>query len=249
MSVRNLIGSGMQNKNMPAVMSHNVLSGTKCGSYRPRILLALSLASCSVCAWSQTQLATVYGTITDPTGAVIPGAEVTIVNQSTGLKRGTLTDMMGQYRLAGLPTGNYALRTEREGFQTQVREAIELTSASEVMINLLLPIGTHPEQVTVSANVTGIDNTTSTAGGLLAEQSLTGLPINGRDLFNAAILQPGVAPTPSSAPSLLSSGKADQVSIDGMRPSWTNVLIDGMDANDPVFGYSPAGASGLFLGL
>src|SRR5437660_11335282 len=59
----------------------------------------------------------------------------------------------------------------------------------------------------------------------------------------------GVAPTPSTAPSLLSNGKTGQVSINGMRPSWTNVLIDCMDANDPVFGFSPAGASGLFLGL
>ena len=49
--------------------------------------------------------------------------------------------------------------------------------------------------------------------------------------------------------SLLSSGNAGQVSINGMRPSWTDVRVDGMDANDPVFGYSPAGASGLFLGL
>jgi hypothetical protein len=73
--------------------------------------------------------------------------------------------------------------------------------------------------------------------------------LNGRDLFKAAILEPGVAPTPSSAPSLLSNGKTGQVSINGMRPSWTNVLIDGMDVNDPVFGFSPAGASGLFLGL
>src|SRR5262249_2367231 len=91
--------------------------------------------------------------------------------------------------------------------------------------------------------------TTSTVSGLLPVLSLTELPINSRDLFNAAALEPGVAPTPSSAPSLLSQGKAGQVSINGMRPSWTNVLLDGMDANDPVFGYSPAGASGLFLGL
>src|SRR4030095_12591126 len=69
------------------------------------------------------------------------------------------------------------------------------------------------------------------------------------DVFKAAVLEPGVVPTDSSAPSLLSSGKGGQVSINGMRPSWTNVLIDGIDANDPVFGYSPAGASGLFLGL
>jgi hypothetical protein len=63
------------------------------------------------------------------------------------------------------------------------------------------------------------------------------------------MLEPGVTPDPSSAPSFLSSGKAAQVAINGIRPSMTNVLIDGMDATDPVWGNSPAGASGFFLGL
>ena len=62
-------------------------------------------------------------------------------------------------------------------------------------------------------------------------------------------LEPGVASDPSSAPSLLSIGKAGQVAINGIRPNMTNVLIDGMDATDPVWGYSPSGASGFFLGL
>jgi hypothetical protein len=156
---------------------------------------------------------------------------------------------MGQFRIAGLPTGNYSARVEKEGFQTQVREGFAVTSASEIMMNLSLSVGDLHQQVTVSADFPTIDNTTSTVSGLLPEQSLTELPLNGRDLFKAAILEPGVAPTASAAPSLLSAGKAGQVSINGMRPSWTNVLIDGMDANDPVFGYSPAGASGFFLGL
>ena len=179
---------------------------------------------------SQTQLATVFGAITDPSGAVIPGAAVTVVNQSTGLKRTALTDMTGEYRLAGLPTGNFTLRIEKEGFQTQVRQGITLTSAAEVKVSLSLAIGGRQEAVTVGANATPIDNITSAAGGRLAERSLTELPLNGRDLFNAASLAPGVAPTPSSAPSLPSSGKAGQVSMNGIRPSWTNVLIDGMDA-------------------
>src|SRR5262252_1828543 len=212
-------------------------------------LLALSLALFSSCAWPQTQLATVFGTVTDASGAAISGAQVTLLNQSTGLKRDAPTDLLGQYRIAGLPKGNYSARVEKEGFQTQVREGISLTSACDTMMNMSLTVGDLKQQVTVSADLLTIDNTTSAVSGLLPQQSLTELPLNGRDLFNAAILEPGVAPTESAAPSLLSAGKAGQVSINGMRPSWTNVLIDGMDANDPVFGYSPAGASGLFLGL
>ena len=224
-------------------------AGAKRVSYRPCILSAALAALFSVGAWSQTQLATVSGTITDPSGAVVPGVSVTIVNQGTGLKRSALTDTAGEYRFAGLPTGIYYVRLEKTGFQSQVRQGIELTSAAEVKINSQLAIGDLSQQTTVSANVAAIDNTTSTVNGTLPDQSLAELPLDNRDLFSAVTLEPGVAPNPSSAPSLLSSGKSGQVAINGIRPNMTNVLIDGMDATDPVFGYSPAGASGFFLGL
>src|SRR5215467_1609107 len=212
-------------------------------------LLALSLALFSSCAWPQTQLASVLGIITDATGAVVSDAHVTLLNKSTGLRRDASTDLSGQYRVTGLPTGSYSARVEKEGFQTQVREELALTSAAEFIMNLSLTVGDLKQEVTVRADFPTIDNSTSTVGGLLPEHTLTELPLSGRDLFKAAILEPGAAPAPNSAPSLLSAGKGGQVAINGMRPSWTNVLIDGMDANDPVFGYSPAGASGLFLGM
>jgi hypothetical protein len=148
----------------------------------------------------------------------------------------------------GLPTGRYTVRIDKEWFQTEIREGIAISVAAAVAINLTLQVGRVPQQVTASADIPTIDSTTSTVSAAISERSLTELPLNGRDLFKAAILEPGVNPTPSSAPSLLSNGKTGQVSINGMRPGWTNVLFDGMDANDPVFGFSPAGASGLFLG-
>src|SRR5215472_4268386 len=212
-------------------------------SYRPGVLLALTLVLHSVSAWPQTQLATVFGTVTDPTGAVIAGTDVTVSSTSTGLKRVGLTDLKGEYHVAGLQPGIYTVRAEKEKFQTQVREGIPLSSGASIAINLSLKVGAVPQNVTVKADA-AIDTTTSTVSEATAERSLTELPLNGRDLFKTAVLQPGVAPTPSSAPSLLSDGKAGQISVNGMRPTWTNVLIDGMDANDPVFGFSPAGASG-----
>ncbi|MGC2644645.1 MAG: carboxypeptidase-like regulatory domain-containing protein, partial [Candidatus Sulfotelmatobacter sp.] len=223
--------------------------GAKRALYRPCMLSAALAVVFSVGAFAQTQLASVSGIITDPSGALVPGVSVTIVNQGTGLKRSGLTDTAGEYRFAGLPTGNYSLRLEKTGFQSQVREGVELTSAAEVLINSRLVIGNVREQTTVSANVAAIDNMTSTINGLLPEKSRTQLPLDNRDLSSAVALDPGVAPNPSSAPSLLSNGKAGQVAINGIRPSMTNVLIDGMNASDPVWGYSPAGASGFFLGL
>jgi hypothetical protein len=216
---------------------------------RPGAMSILLACVLSAYAWPQTEVATVFGTVTDPSGAVIAGAQVTILNQSTGLKRVSSTDSTGQYRIAGLPIGNYSVRVQKEEFQTQVREGVTPTSASSLTMNFSLAVGSHPQELTVRGDVNEIDSTTSTVSGLVTQQSLTELPLNGRDLFKAAVFAPGVAPTPSSAPSFLSNGKAGQVSVNGMRPSWTDVRIDGMDANDPVLGYSPAGASGLFLGL
>ena len=211
-------------------------------------MLALSLALYTASAWTQTQLASVFGTVTDPTGAVIVEAHVTVSSINTGLKRVAITDIRGEYHVAGLPPGVYTVRAEKEKFQTQLLEGITLTSGTAIAVNPSLRVGTVPQDVTVKADAS-IDTTTSTVSETIAERSLTELPLNGRDLFKTAILERGVAPAPNSAPSLLSNGKASQVSVGGMRPSSTNVLIDGMDANDPVFGFSPAGASGLFLGL
>jgi hypothetical protein len=211
--------------------------------------LVLLLVLLATCAWSQSQLAILSGTITDPSGAVVPGVSVTIFGQSTGLKRSALTNTAGEYRFAGLPTGDYSVRIEKTGFYAEVREGIALASGSESVINFSLIVGDLRQQVAVNANAGGIDSPTSTVSGLVAEPSLTKLPLNNQDLFSAVALEPGVAPDPGSAPSLLSSGKTAQVAINGVRPSMTNVLIDGMDATDPVWGFSPAGASGFFLGL
>src|SRR5215471_6233182 len=225
------------------VMICNVLGSPERTSNRPCILLILSLAYFSASAWPQTQLATVFGIITDRTGAVIPEAQVTVSNINIGLKRVALTDINGQYHAAGLPPGTYTVRAEKEKFQTEVLAGITLSSGAAIAINLSLRVGTVPQEVTVDAEA-AIDTTTSTVSSAIPERILTELPLNGHDLFKSTILEPGVAPTPSSAPSLLTDGKAHQVSVNGMRPSWTNVLVDGMDANDPVFGFSPAGASG-----
>ena len=123
--------------------------------YRPYIALLVLAVFLSVVAWSQTQLATVSGAITDPSGAVVPGVSVTIVSQGTGLKRSALTDTAGEYRFAGLPTGYYSLRIEKTGFRSQIREGVELNSAAEVRINPQLAIGDLSQQTTVFANVPG----------------------------------------------------------------------------------------------
>ena len=116
-------------------MVANFSADTKCVP-TACLRLALSLAFFSVCAWPQTQLASVFGTVTDPSGAAIAGAQVLIVSLGTGLERKALTDTAGQYHFAGLPAGNYSVRVEKERFQTQVRQGVTLTSAFGVTLNV-----------------------------------------------------------------------------------------------------------------
>src|ERR1044071_2155915 len=86
-------------------------------------VITLLLAVSSAPAQSQTQLASVFGTIMDASGALVSDARVIIFNKSTGLKRDASTDLNGQYRVTGLPTGTYSARVEKEGFQTQIGRA------------------------------------------------------------------------------------------------------------------------------
>src|SRR5215472_8711458 len=124
---------------------------SKHGSQRWSIFLILLLAFYSPSAWPQTQLATVFGAVTDPTGAVIAEAQVTVSSINTGLKRTALTDTQGEYHVAGLPPGTYSVRGEKEQFQTQVLKGITLSSGAAIAINLSLRVGTVPQDVTVNA--------------------------------------------------------------------------------------------------
>src|SRR5580704_12311758 len=143
------------------------------------LFLFLSAALIAGPGWAQTQLGMLFGTVTDTSGAVIPGAEVSVENVSTGLKRDGRTDKTGEYQLVGLPTGRYTLRVEKEGFQTEVREGIALSPGAAIGINLSLVVGKLSVHVTVEAGVSALD-TTTTVGGMIAERSLTALPLDGR---------------------------------------------------------------------
>jgi hypothetical protein len=134
-------------------------------------LFILSIAMVSTCGWSQTQLGTVFGTITHQTGSAITGAQISVSSVSTGLKRGARTDITGQYQMVGLPTGRYTVRIEKEEFQTWFREGIAISPAAAIAINVALRVGRVPQQVTATADVPTIDNITSTVSAAIPEQS------------------------------------------------------------------------------
>src|SRR5215470_1744310 len=109
-------------------MIFSLLASTLSASKSNGILSLLAVALLSVSSWTQTQSGTVLGTVTDTTGAVLPGVNITVFSPATGLKRETTTDVTGQYHLAGLPMGLFTVRLEKEGFRSELRQEVTLVS-------------------------------------------------------------------------------------------------------------------------
>src|SRR5262245_51271430 len=108
---------------------------------------------------SQTVSWTIFGNVTDPLGAVIPGVTITIKNLDTGATRTIVTDDEGRYRVNALPVGSYEVKAERQGFGQALHTGIELTVGREASIDFQLQIGQLNEQIRVSAEAPLIDQT------------------------------------------------------------------------------------------
>jgi outer membrane receptor protein involved in Fe transport len=207
------------------------------------LLLAAQIAA------AQTGTASISGTFTDPNGAVVPGAKLTITDVDTGQQFTFTTDAAGSYVAPGLLPGNYELRAQANGFVTEVRKGIVLTVAQEAQLNFSLKIGSVTQEVTVEGGAPLLETVTAAVSGVVTEDQMEGLPLNGRDISQLVLLQPGVSMTPSAGPSPFQKGGFAKFSVNGQRSTSTNYTIDGMDANDPDYALSPGGVSGELLGV
>lgn len=211
------------------------------------MLIGLSIVV--MVAEAQTGTASIVGTVTDPKGGVLVGAKLTIKNVDTNHEFAIETDTVGAYVAGGLLPGNYALSVEGSGFATQLRKGITLTVGQTVQINFTLTVGSTTQQVIVEGAAPLLEAVTSAITGLVNQAQMEGLPLNGRDISQLVLLQPGVNPTPSAGPSPFQKYGLAKFSVNGQRSSATNYTIDGMDANDPEYALSPGGVSGEFLGV
>jgi Carboxypeptidase regulatory-like domain/TonB dependent receptor-like, beta-barrel len=137
--------------------------------------------------------ATLQGTVTDPQGAVMPGAVVVVTNVETGWSREQVTDEHGWFRLAALLPGVYELRVQLTGFATQVRRGLTLTTNQEATIALSLQLATVQETVTVTGESPLVETTKNTLGTTVTYGALDSLPLAGRNFANLATLAPGIA--------------------------------------------------------
>ena len=186
------------------------------------------------------------GRVFDSQGAGIPGAVVRVKNSETGLNRQASCDATGYYRLVGLPPGYYEAQGEHQGFSKETRTNLVLTVAEDLMVNFRLTISPLAEQVFVSENG-GVDVTGSTSSGLVDGRKIRDLPLNGRDMAQLILLQPGVVNSRGSVQSA-NTGRGTRFSVSGARPSQNLFRLDGTTINDAL-NNTPGSAQGLLIGV
>jgi hypothetical protein len=197
-------------------------------------LVCMSLSFVLLAAVSlpaQTFRGTILGTVTDASGAVVAGAKVTVKNVGTGLERNTETSADGSYSLPELPIGTYNVTVTQAGFQTSVATGVTVDVASERRVDAALKAGEVSARVEVSAEQLPLVETTSNVlGGVLTQNDVKDLPINGRDYTKLIFLNPGVAGSPDQITD--SPGSFGEFSMNGARGRSNNYLLDGTDMND-----------------
>ncbi|OFV91245.1 MAG: hypothetical protein A3H28_13410 [Acidobacteria bacterium RIFCSPLOWO2_02_FULL_61_28] len=154
--------------------------------------MALLLVIGTVAVMAQLPTATILGVVKDGTGAVVPNASLTARNTETGQTRVTVAAADGSYRFSALPVGTYEVRVEQPGFQAAVRSGLTLTVSQEAVVHFSLEVGAIEQTVSVTAEAPLVNTTSGSLGGLVDEQRVADLPLNGRNFLSLTLLQPGV---------------------------------------------------------
>jgi hypothetical protein len=211
-----------------------------------RVLLpALIVMSVFLMSQATAQMITadIVGTVTDPNGAIIPGAKVTIVNTDTQLLRFMSTTNTGDFVFALLPPGKYTVGVEQSGFKAYKVEGISLAAGDRTRVNVQLDLGSATETVSVSSSTVPLLQTdTSTVQNVMNERSVQDLPLNGRNPQSLVQITAGVN---AGSPNAISGGARP----DDRRPGFTfsangqsdlsnNNLVDGLDNNEREQGFS-----------
>jgi hypothetical protein len=194
------------------------------------ILIGVSMA---VLATGQSEIggATLNGTVTDPSGAAVANAKVTVENTSTGLTRTARTSDAGLYSFPGVPVGSYDLTVEALGFRVVKQTGISLTVGAVATVDVPLAIGSAAETVTVAvtADAPVLESTSSQTSTTVTSQAVRDLPSNGRNFLDFTVLTPGVVRDPT---------RGGDLSFGGQRGTANSVLVDGSDSNNVFFGQS-----------
>jgi hypothetical protein len=183
-------------------------------------------------AFAQAQnTGSIFGTVTDPSGAVIPNATVTAAEPSKGVNRAIQSSKTGEFLLSDLPVGTYILTVTATGFETTVTSDITIDADKSVKLSPKLTVGSAKDTVTVNGEGTALDTRSSTIGTLIDTKLVESLPIDGNNVVALAGLLPGV--TDLNAPATSTSDRGGPTfSVSGSRNTQNLMLFDGLMWNN-----------------
>jgi hypothetical protein len=177
--------------------------------------------------------ASIQGTVTDNSGAVIPSAEVTATSATTGVKHVTKSDGNGLYSFPNIAIGSYSIDASATGFSHYHQTGITLDVGSSIAVNVSLKIGTTEQTVEVQAQGLSLQTEDSTLKQTVDEKTLTEMPLNGRQMTNLVTLMGGAVPAPGN--DIVGSKtfySSVVISIAGGQGNFTDYRLDGVDNND-----------------
>jgi len=191
--------------------------------------------------WCQVATTSLRGTVSDPNGAVLPGASVTISDPATGFLRNTKTSAQGEYQFPQLPPATYVLTTSAPGFATIRQSGIQLLVDTPVTLNVTLKVAGENVTVEVTGTAPLVNAQNATLGHAFDADQIASLPFEGREPTRILSLQPGVVYTGDSR-HIDSASDSRSGSVSGARSDQTNVTLDGVDNNDQLLGTAFQGA-------
>ncbi|HVB86667.1 MAG TPA: TonB-dependent receptor [Candidatus Dormibacteraeota bacterium] len=220
------------------------------GAFRALSAVAVLLCA-SLSLWAAAN-GSLSGTVHDPSGAVVPGASVSLVNTALKTRYKTTSDAQGFYTFPTLPVGSYDLTVKSTGFQTQEKTGLAIDTDSALTVNIALQLGEGSQTITVAANAATteaqVDTVSTHLGEVVTGQQMRALPLNGRSYTDLLPIQPGVVPVTTLQPnSVIMAGVTGTIdpsgdlnpgnlSIDGQRESANGFLVNGIDVQEHMNG-------------
>jgi hypothetical protein len=214
-----------------------------------RVWCIVVLVGLSVALWAAAN-GSLSGTLVDPSGAVVPGAKITLVNTALNSEYKAISNGRGFYSFPTLPVGHYDVAIEAAGFKTQKKTNLTIDTDAALRLDMVLAVGQQSETVSVVAagSEAQVDTVATHVGELVSGSQMTALPLNGRSYTDLLSIQPGVAPVSTLLPNsvimagvtggLSPSGDLNpgNLSIDGQRESSNGFLVNGIDVQEHMNG-------------
>ena len=190
------------------------------------VLFAMLLGASALPAFGQIDRGAITGRILDSSGAVVPSATVTITNKATGVAITTSVDSDGEYQVLTLIPGTYSVRVTATGFDSVLRDNINLHVQDHLAINFALKVGSVSTEIVVTGGEPALETQSADLGSIVNEQRINDLPLNGRRYADLALLEPGVDKFYAPA-----NPAPDRFSANGNSELQNNFLLDGIDNN------------------